>query len=160
MERTDLPAPVPPLVLLVLLTRQRQELVDVGEISRRQLYDVRTFKSVLVVLEQLRRLAAVEKSGTFATSMGQLVAGQAKNRPGWKMDGERFTDRDRHQSRMREWLDVLEECGVPRWRAGLNLEEEPARTEIRLRPAPDVSPTSSTRPGSACARGSAVTAVR
>lgn len=131
---------VPPLVLLALLTRQRQELVEAGELSRRQLYDLRTFKSVLVVLEQLRRLAAVERSGTFATSMGQLVAGQAKNRPGWTMDGERFSDRDRHQSRMREWLDVLEECGVLRWRAGWNLEEEPARTEIRLRPAPEVSP--------------------
>ena len=140
LTRTPVPDAPAAAVHLALLTGHRSDLVLAGTLGRRRLYDLRTFKSTIALYAQLQRLAHAEKSGTFATSMPQLVVGAARSRPGWTMARDAFADRDRHHSRMRAWLDTLEAMGLLTWQAGQNLEGEDARTEIILLPVPPVGP--------------------
>ena len=136
-----MPAPVEPVHLLALLTRVRAQRVAAGELAPGRLYDVRAFKSAYAELGYLRRLAAAGRAGgTVVTSFRQLVAGLAALHPAWRIDGgEGFEDRDRHQSAVRRRLDALQAMGLLRWRIGTDLDGEERRTELELRPAPEVS---------------------
>jgi hypothetical protein len=135
-----MPAPVEPVHLLALLTRVRAERVAAGELAAERLYDVRAFKSALAELGYLRRLAAAGRTGgTVVTSFRQLVAGLAALHPAWRIDGgEGWEDRDRHHRAVRRRLDALQAMGLLRWRVGTDLDGEERRTELELRPAPDV----------------------
>jgi hypothetical protein len=136
-----MPAPVEPVQLLALLTRARGDRVAAGDLTAERLYDVRAFKSAYAELGYLRRLAAAGRAGgTVVTSMRQLVAGLAALHPAWRIDGgEGFEDRDRHHSAVRRRLDALQAMGLLRWRIGTDVDGEERRTELELRPAPDVS---------------------
>jgi len=141
VEPTPLPAPVEPTHLLALLTRVRAERVAGGELAAGRLYDVRAFKCCYAELGVLRRLAAAGRAGgTVVTSMGQLVAGLAPLHPAWQIGGgEGWEDRDRHHRAVRRRLDALQAMGLLRWRIGTDLDGEERRTELELRPAPEVS---------------------
>ena len=112
-----------------------------GELAPGRLYDVRAFKSCYAELGYLRRLAAAGRAGgTVVTSMRQLVAGLAALHPAWRIDGgEGLEDRDRHHRAVRRRLDALQAMGLLRWRIGTDLDGEERRTELELRPAPEVS---------------------
>ena len=112
-----------------------------GELAPGRLYDVRAFKCCYAELGYLRRLAAAGRAGgTVVTSMRQLVAGLAALHPAWRIDGgEGFEDRDRHHRAVRRRLDALQAMGLLRWRIGTDLDGEERRTELELRPAPEVS---------------------
>lgn len=136
---TPMPAPVDAATILALQTRVRATRVATGEITTSRLYDVRAFKSVYAELEYLRRLAAAGRhGGTVVTSMPQLVAGLAALHPAWKMTGDPFADRDRHQQSVRRRLRDLAAMGLIDWRVGIDADGEEARTEIELRAAPEV----------------------
>lgn len=141
-----MPDPVEPLVLLVLHRRVRQARIDSGEYKTPEgrpgqtlrVYDIRTYKDVLAELAYLRRLAAGGRTGgTIVTSMPQLVSGLAALHPAWTMSGDKFADRDRHHRAVRRRLRDLHEMGLVRWRVGVDVDGEDARTEIDLLPAPD-----------------------
>jgi hypothetical protein len=134
-----LPAAVDPLVALALLTRVRAARIAAGEISESRLYDVRAFKCVVAELGYLRTLTRPATGGTVVTSMPQLVAGLARLHPAWRMTGDKFADRDRHQRAVRRRLRDLDAMGLVRWRIGVDVDGEDARTELELRPAPDVT---------------------
>ena len=136
-----MPAPVEPVHVLALLTRVRAERVAAGELAADRLYDVRAFKSAYAELGYLRRLAAGGRAGgTVVTSFRQLVAGLAALHPAWQIDGgEGWEDRDRHQRAVRRRLDALQAMGLLRWRIGTDIDGEERRTELELRPAPEVS---------------------
>ena len=127
--------------MLALLTRVRAQRVAAGELAPGRLYDVRAFKSAYAELGYLRRLAAAGRAGgTVVTSFRQLVAGLAALHPAWRIDGgEGFEDRDRHHRTIRRRLDALQAMGLLRWRIGTDLDGEERRTELELRPAPEVS---------------------
>lgn len=140
VEPTPLPAPISAEHALALLTRVRAGQVASGALTERGLYDVRAFKSAWAELGYLRRLAAVGKTGgTVITSMPQLVAGLARLHPAWRMDGDAFADRDRHHCAVRRRLHNLHAMGLLTWRVGIDADGEDARTELELRPPPDVS---------------------
>jgi hypothetical protein len=134
-----MPAPVDEVHLLALLTRVRQERVDAGLIKRVRLHDVRAYKCVLAELAYLRRLRKRATGGTIVTAMTQLVAGLARLHPAWKIDGDKFADRDRHHRSVRRRLRDLQAMGLLHWTPGLDVNGEEARTELRLLPAPAVS---------------------
>lgn len=134
-----MPAPVDELHLLALLTRVRQELVDAGLIKPSRLHDLRAFKCVLAELAYLRRLRKRATGGTIVTSMPQLVAGLARLHPAWRIDGDKFADRDRHHRSVRRRLRDLQAMGLLHWTPGLDVNGEEARTELRLLSAPAVS---------------------
>jgi hypothetical protein len=136
---TPLPAPVDALVVLALLTRVRAARVAGGEISPERLYDVRAFKCVVAELGYLRTLTRRATGGTIVTSMPQLVKGLARLHPAWRMTGDKFADRDRHQQAVRRRLRDLDAMGLLRWRIGVDVDGEDARTELELRPAPDIT---------------------
>jgi hypothetical protein len=136
---TPLPDPVDAVHLLALLTRVRATRVDAGEISPQRLYDVRAFKSAYAELGYLRTLTRRQSGGTIATSMPQLVAGLARLHPRWKIEGDKFADRDRHHSAVRRRLRDLHDMGLLSWRVGVDADGEDARTELELRPAPEVT---------------------
>lgn len=136
---TPLPDPVEAVHLLALQTRVRAERVAAGELSAQRLYDVRAFKSAYAELGYLRTLTRRPTGGTIVTSMPQLVAGLARLHPAWKMDGEKFIDRDRHHSAVRRRLRDLHEMGLLSWRVGVDVDGEDARTELELRPTPEVT---------------------
>ncbi len=142
VEPTPLPAPVEPIHVLALLTRVRGQRVAVGELAAGRLYDVRAFKSAYAELGYLRRLAAAGRAGgTVVTSFRQLVAGVAALHPAWRITGadDGFEDRDRHHRTVRRRLDALQAMGLLRWRIGTDTDGEERRTELELRPAPEVS---------------------
>lgn len=137
-----MPAAVEPVHVLALLTRVRARRVAAGELAAGRLYDVRAFKSAYAELGYLRRLAAAGRAGgTVVTSFRQLVAGVAALHPAWRITGadDGFEDRDRHHRTVRRRLDALQAMGLLRWRIGTDLEGEERRTELELRPAPEVS---------------------
>jgi hypothetical protein len=138
-----LPPPAEPVQVLAPLTRVRAERVAAGELAAERLYDVRAFKCCYAELGYLRRLAAAGRAGgTVVASMRQLVAGLAALHPAWKITGEGFEDRDRHHRAaraVRRRLEQLQAMGLLRWRIGADLEGEARRTEIELRPAPELS---------------------
>ena len=136
---TPLPDPVDAVNLLALLTRVRAGRDTAGELSPERLYDVRAFKSAYAELGYLRTLVRRETGGTIVTSMPQLVQGLARLHPAWKIEGDKFADRDRHHSAVRRRLRDLHAMGLLSWRVGVDLDEEDARTELELRPAPDIS---------------------
>ena len=125
---------------LALMTRARGQRTRVdpatGELVPIRLYDVRAFKSAFAELGYVRRLKG---DGMKVTSTVQLVKGLAYLHPAWRMDGDAFADRDRHQQDMRRRLTHLEEMGLLIYRPGLDVDGEVARSEIELRPAPTVS---------------------
>ena len=133
-----MPAPVDELHVLALLTRVRQARVDRGEIKPERRYDIRAYKCVLAELAYLRRLHRRETGGTIVTSMPQLVKGLSRLHPAWKMDGDKFADRDRHHRAVRRRLRDLQQMGLLRWTAGVDIDGEEARTELQLLSAPDV----------------------
>jgi len=134
-----MPAPVDEVHLLALLTRVRQERVDAGLIKPARLHDVRAYKCVLAELAYLRRLRKRATGGTIVTAMTQLVTGLARLHPAWKIDGDKFADRDRHHRSVRRRLRDLQAMGLLHWTPGLDVNGEEARTELRLLPAPAVS---------------------
>lgn len=136
-----MPAPVEPAHVLALLTCVRAQWVAAGRLAPDRLYDVRAFKSAYAELGYLRRLAAAGRAGgTVVTSFRQLVAGLAALHPAWRIDGgEGWEDRDRHHRAVRRRLDALQAMGLLRWRVGTDLEGEERRTELELRPAPELS---------------------
>ena len=77
--------------------------------------------------------------GTVMTSMPQLVKGLSRLHPTWRMDGEKFVDRDRHHRAVRRRLRDLDAMDVVRWRIGIDVDGEDARAELVLRAAPDVT---------------------
>ena len=136
---TPPPDPVDAVHLLALQTRGRARRVEAGELSPQRLYDVRAFKSAYAELGYLRTLMRRESGGTIATSMPQLIAGLARLHPAWKIEGDKFADRDRHHSAVRRRLRDLHDMGLLSWRVGVDADGEDARTELELRPAPHVT---------------------
>ena len=135
-----MPPPAEPVQVLALLTRVRAERVAAGELAEERLYDVRAFKSAYAELGYLRRLAAAGRAGgTVVTSMRQLVAGLAALHPAWEITGAGFEDRDRHHRTVRRRLADLQAMGLLRWRIGTDLDGEERRTELELRPAPQLA---------------------
>ncbi|MGP0034020.1 MAG: hypothetical protein ACLP4R_05515, partial [Solirubrobacteraceae bacterium] len=138
---TPMPDPVDAAHLLALLTRVRAARVAAGELSARRLHDVRAFKTAYAELGYLRRLAAAGRhGGTVLTSMRQLVAGLARIHPAWDMTGDAFQARDRHYQAVRRRIRDLQEMGLIECRIGHDLDGEERRTEIELKPAPQVDP--------------------
>jgi hypothetical protein len=134
-----MPAPVSAVHVLALLTRVRADQVAAGQISSARLHDVRAYKCVAAELGYLYRLARGGRTGgTIVTSMAQLVQGLARLHPAWRMDGDKFADRDRHHSAVRRRLRALEAMGLLRWRVGVDVDGEDARTELELLEAPAV----------------------
>jgi hypothetical protein len=135
--------PLPPVVdaahVLALLTRVRAARIAAGEIGAGRLYDVRAFKCLVAELGYLRTLTRSRTGGTIVTSMPQLVAGLARLHPAWAIEGDRFRDRDRHQRAVRRRLRDLDATGLVRWRIGVDVDGEDARTELELRQAPDIT---------------------
>jgi hypothetical protein len=135
--------PLPPVVdavhVLALLTRVRAARIAAGELGAQRLYDVRAFKCVVAELGYLRTLVRRATGGTIVTSMPQLVAGLARLHPAWTIEGDKFRDRDRHQRAVRRRLRDLDATGLVRWRIGVDVDGEDARTELELRPAPDIT---------------------
>ena len=125
--------------LLALLTRVRAARVAGGELAPSRLYDVRAFKSAVAELGYLRTLARKRTGGTIVTSMPQLVKGLSRLHPAWKIEGDKFADRDRHHNAVRRRLRDLDAMGLLRWRIGVDIDGEDARTELELRAAPDVT---------------------
>ena len=74
------------------------------------------------------------------TSMRQLVAGLARIHPAWDMTGDAFQARDRHYQAVRRRIRDLQEMGLIDCRIGHDLDGEERRTEIELKPAPQVAP--------------------
>jgi hypothetical protein len=136
---TPLPDPVDAVHLLALLTRVRAARVAAGELAPSRLYDVRAFKSALAEYGYLRTLTRKQTGGTVVTSMPQLVKGLSRLHPAWKIEGEKFSDRDRHHTAVRRRLRDLDAMGLLRWRIGIDADGEDARTELELRPAPGVT---------------------
>ena len=135
-----MPPPLDPVQVLALLTRVRAEQIAAGELALGRLYDVRAFKCCYAELGFLRRLAAGGRTGgTVVTSMRQLVAGLAALHPAWEITGDGFEDRDRHHRAVRRRLGALQAMGLLRWRIGTDLEGEERRTELELRPPPELS---------------------
>jgi len=134
-----MPKPVPAVVVLALLTRVRAARIASGEISAARLYDVRAFKCALAELGYLRTLTRRPTGGTIVTAMTQLVKGLARLHPAWRMTGDKFADRDRHQQAVRRRLRDLDAMGVLRWTIGVDVDGEDARTELQLLSAPDVT---------------------
>jgi hypothetical protein len=135
-----MPAPVSAVHVLALLTRVRADQVAAGQISAARLNDVRAYKCVAAELGYLYRLArGGTTGGTIVTSMAQLVQGLARLHPAWRMDGDKFADRDRHHSAVRRRLCALQAMGLLRWRVGVDVDGEDARTELELLDAPAVS---------------------
>jgi hypothetical protein len=134
-----MPPPVDEVHLLALLTRVRRERVDTGLIKPARLHDLRAYKCVLAELAYLRRLRKRATGGTIVTAMTQLVVGLARLHPAWKIDGDKFADRDRHHRSVRRRLRDLQAMGLLRWTPGLDVNGEEARTELRLLPAPAVT---------------------
>lgn len=134
---TPMPAPVSAVHLLALLTRVRADQVAAGQISAARLNDVRAYKCVAAELGYLYRLAhGGTTGGTIVTSMAQLVQGLARLHPAWRMDGDKFADRDRHHSAVRRRLRALQAMGLLHWRVGVDVAGEDARTELELLDAP------------------------
>jgi hypothetical protein len=133
-----MPGAVDAVHVLALQTRVRAARVAGGEISAARLYDVRAFKSVIAELGYLRTLTRKRTGGTIVTSMPQLVKGLARLHPAWKIEGDKFADRDRHHNAVRRRLRDLDAMGLLRWRIGVDVDGEDARTELELRPAPDL----------------------
>ena len=103
------------------------------------MHDVRAFKTAYAELGYLRRLAAAGRhGGTVLTSMRQLVAGLARIHPAWDMTGDAFEARDRHYKAVRRRLRDLQEMGLIDCRIGHDLDGEERRTEIELKPTPQV----------------------
>src|SRR5918997_119171 len=136
---TPMPDPVDAVHVLALLTRVRAARVAGGELAASRLYDVRAFKSAVAELGYLRTLTRKRTGGTIVTSMPQLVRGLARLHPAWKIEGDTFADRDRHQQAVRRRLRDLDAMGLLRWRIGVDVDGEDARTELELRPAPDIT---------------------
>jgi hypothetical protein len=134
-----MPDPVGAVHLLALLTRVRAARVAGGELASSRLYDVRAFKSAIAELGYLRTLARKPTGGTVVTSMPQLVKGLSRLHPAWRIEGDKFADRDRHHSAVRRRLRDLDAMGLLRWRIGVDVDGEDARTELELRAAPDVT---------------------
>ena len=137
-----MPAPVEPVHLLALLTRVRAQRVAAGEFAPGAACTTcGRSRARYAELGYLRRLAAAGRAGgTVVTSFRQLVAGLAALHPAWRIDGgEGFEDRDRHHRAVRRRLDALQAMGLLRWRIGTDLDGEERRTELELRPAPEVS---------------------
>jgi|GEM_PF-1751798 len=140
---TPMPEDVGLLAVLVFHCRMRQARIDSGAIrTPSRLYDIRTYKDVLAEYAYLRRLAAAGRTGgTILTSMPQLVAGLAALHPRWTMTGDKFVDRDRHHQAVKARLRDMQDMGLLRWRVGVDVDGEDARTEIELLPAPSVTDT-------------------
>jgi AraC-like DNA-binding protein len=147
-----MPDVVDAIHVLALLTRVRAARIAAGEISAARLYDVRAFKCVLAELGYLRTLTRRATGGTIVTSMPQLVKGLARLHPAWRMTGDKFVDRDRHQQSVRRRLRDLDGMGVLRWRIGVDVDGEDARTELELRSAPDITDDELAAAGVALAR--------
>src|SRR5918997_2511398 len=136
---TPMPDPVDAVHVLALLTRVRVARVAGGELAASRLYDVRAFKSSVAELGYLRTLTRKRTGGTIVTSMPQLVKGLSRLHPAWKIEGDKFADRDRHHNAVRRRLRDLDAMGLLRWRIGVDIDGEDARTELELRAAPDVT---------------------
>lgn len=139
IERTPIPAPADAATVLALQTRVRAARIAGGELSPSRLHDLRAFKTAAAELAYLHRLAHTARNGTVVTSMPQLVKGLARLHPAWRMTGDRFDDRDRHQTAVRRRLRDLDAMGLLAWRIGVDTDGEDARTELQLRQAPDVT---------------------
>lgn len=136
---TPLPAPPTAVELLALITRVRSVKVAIGDLDAGRLYDLRSFKSTWAELAYLHRLAAGGRhGGTVVTSMRQLVTGVAPLHPAWKLNGDRWEDRDRHHSAVRRRLSTLAAAQLLRWRVGLDEDLEERRTELELLPVPEL----------------------
>jgi hypothetical protein len=148
--------PLPPVVdavhILALLTRVRAARIAAGEITPTRLYDLRAFKCVAAELGYLRTLTRRATGGTIVTSMPQLVKGLARLHPAWRMEGDKFADRDRHQQAVRRRLRDLDAMGLLRWRIGVDVDGEDARTELELRTAPDITDEEQAAAAAALAR--------
>jgi hypothetical protein len=139
IQATPLPTPPTAVELLALITRVRSVKVAIGELDAGRLYDLRSFKSTWAELAYLHRLAAGGRhGGTVVTSMRQLVTGVAPLHPAWKLSGDRWEDRDRHHSAVRRRLSTLAAAQLLRWRVGLDEDLEERRTELELRPVPEL----------------------
>jgi hypothetical protein len=126
---------------LALLTRVRSVLVATGALDATRLYDLRAFKTVWAEYAYVYRLAAGGRhGGTAVTSMGQLVAGMARElHPAWKMTSY-WEDRDRHQRSVRRRLSTLAAMGLLRWTIGVDEDLEERRTLLELLPVPELLP--------------------
>ncbi len=136
-----MPAPPSAVEVLALLTRVRSVRVATAGLDPSRLYDLRAFKSAWAEFAYLHRLAAGGRhGGTVVTSMRQLVAGLAPLHPVWKLSGDSWEDRDRHHRSVRRRLSALAAAGLLEWRVGLDEDLEERRTELVLRPVPELLP--------------------
>ena len=88
-----------------------------------------------------RLAAAGPFGGTAVTSMPQLVRGLARHcHPSWQLTEDKFVDRDRYHCAVRRRLRDLDAMGLLRWRTGIDDDGEERRTELVLRPVPELLP--------------------
>jgi hypothetical protein len=141
VEATSLPVVPSAVEVLALLTRVRSVRIATAGLDPSRLYDLRAFKSAWVELAYLHRLAAGGRhGGTVVTSMRQLVAGLAPLHPVWKLSGDSWEDRDRHHRSVRRRLSALAAADLLDWRIGVDEDLEERRTELVLRPVPELLP--------------------
>ena len=130
-----------------MLTRARSTRIASGELSwtglpLSRLYDLRAFKSAWAEYAYIYRLAAAGPfGGTAVTSMPQLVRGLGRYcHPSWQLTDDPFADRDRYHSAVRRRLRDLQAMGLLDWRIGIDDLGEERRTELVLRPVPELLP--------------------
>ena len=133
--------------ILALLTRVRSTRIASGELSwtglpLSRLYDLRAFKTAWAEYAYIYRLAAAGAfGGTAVTSMPQLVRGLGRYcHPSWQLTDDKFVDRDRYHSAVRRRLRDLQAMGLLDWRVGIDDLGEERRTELVLRPLPELLP--------------------
>ena len=146
-DRTPLPERPTDVEFLALLTRVRATRIATGELSwtgqpLKRLYDIRSFKSAWAEHAYIYRLAAGGRfGGTAATSMPQLVRGLARFcHPSWELTDDEFVDRDRYHTAVRPRLRDLQAMGLLDWRIGIDDAGEERRTDLVLRPVPELMP--------------------
>src|SRR5436305_5396150 len=146
-DRTPLYERATDVEFLALLTRVRSTRIATGELSWTgkpvsRLYDIRAFKTPWAEYAYIYRLAAGGRfGGTAVTSMPQLVRGLAQFcHPSWELTDDAFVDRDRYHTALRRRLRDLQAMGLLDWRIGTDDDGEERRTELVLRPVPELMP--------------------
>lgn len=141
----------PPAYVAALLLKVRLERIELGVINPqtgrpyRTSFDVREFKTLLVELQLLCRLALGGRhGGTIVTTSFQLYKTLAEAHPSWQLPADEDAARDLVATRIRQRLYMLDACGLlAYWQDGHTDEYDATwlgrRTILQLKELPDLT---------------------
>jgi hypothetical protein len=141
----------PPAYVAALLLKVRLERIELGVINPqtgrpyRTSFDIREFKTLLVELQLLCRLAVGGRhGGTIVTTSFQLYKTLAEAHPSWQLPTDENAARDLVATRIRQRLYMLDACGLlAYWQDGHTDEYDATwlgrRTILQLKELPDLS---------------------